>query len=141
MCLFQDYVGLRGIFAVACAVFTLPVFGLLAFTFVPPLVSTIWLGITYSFAAVSLSQSHCFNILIRRIFYHFWVGSYLIVKTMCLGLNLTFLCRIPVEHVAVHSPRGASGHSGNSHGPGHLRTDDWDWGVQSGCWADFGHQV
>ncbi|KAJ0015875.1 hypothetical protein NQD34_014165 [Periophthalmus magnuspinnatus] len=47
-----DYVGLRGVFAVACAVFTLPVFGLLAFTFVPPLVSTIWLGVTYSFAAV-----------------------------------------------------------------------------------------
>lgn len=45
--------GLRGIFAVACAVLTLPVFGLLAFTFVPPLVSTIWLGVTYSFAAVS----------------------------------------------------------------------------------------
>lgn len=37
----------------ACAVLTLPVFGLLAFSFVPPLVSTIWLGITYSFAAVS----------------------------------------------------------------------------------------
>lgn len=48
--------GLRGIFAVACAVLTLPVFGLLAFTFVPPLVSTIWLGVTYSFAAVSLDQ-------------------------------------------------------------------------------------
>lgn len=54
MCVFQDYVGLRGVFAVACAVLTLPVFGLLAFTFVPPLVSTIWLGITYSFAAVSV---------------------------------------------------------------------------------------
>ncbi|CAB1312266.1 unnamed protein product [Coregonus sp. 'balchen'] len=39
-----DNVGLRGVFAVACAVLTLPVFGLLAFTFVPPLVSTIWLG-------------------------------------------------------------------------------------------------
>lgn len=49
----QDNVGLRGVFAVACAVLTLPVFGLLAFTFVPPLVSTIWLGVTYSFAAVS----------------------------------------------------------------------------------------
>lgn len=49
----QDYVGLRGVFAVGCAVLTLPVFALLAFTFVPPLVATIWLGITYSFAAVS----------------------------------------------------------------------------------------
>lgn len=52
---FQDNVGLRGIFAGACAILTLPVFGLLAFTYVPPLVSTIWLGITYSFAAVSSS--------------------------------------------------------------------------------------
>ncbi|XP_005935597.1 major facilitator superfamily domain-containing protein 1 [Haplochromis burtoni] len=49
-----DYVGLRGVFALASAVFTLPVFGLLAFTFVPPLVSTIWLGVTYSFAAASM---------------------------------------------------------------------------------------
>lgn len=54
--MFQDYVGLRGIFAVVCAVLTLPVFGLLAFTFVPPLVSTIWLGVTYSFAAVCMDQ-------------------------------------------------------------------------------------
>ncbi|KAM6951155.1 lysosomal dipeptide transporter MFSD1 [Aplochiton taeniatus] len=52
-----DYVGLRGVFAVACAVLTLPVFGLLAFTFVPPLVSTIWLGVTYSFAASSMWPS------------------------------------------------------------------------------------
>lgn len=55
--LYQDYIGLRGVFAVGCAALTLPVFALLAFTFVPPLVSTIWLGITYSFAAVS-SQPH-----------------------------------------------------------------------------------
>ncbi|XP_041086102.1 major facilitator superfamily domain-containing protein 1 isoform X3 [Polyodon spathula] len=46
-----DSVGLRGVFAVGCAVLTLPVFALLAFTFVPPLVSTLWLGVTYSFAA------------------------------------------------------------------------------------------
>ncbi|XP_069066675.1 lysosomal dipeptide transporter MFSD1-like isoform X2 [Pleurodeles waltl] len=52
-----DHVGLRGIFAVLCAVMTLPVFALLAFTFVPPLVSTIWLGITYSFAAASMWPS------------------------------------------------------------------------------------
>lgn len=52
-----DYVGLRGVFAVLCAVLTLPVFGLLAFTFVPPLISTIWLGITYSFAAASMWPS------------------------------------------------------------------------------------
>ncbi|XP_023674954.1 lysosomal dipeptide transporter MFSD1 [Paramormyrops kingsleyae] len=52
-----DYVGLRGVFAVGCAVLTLPVFALLAFTFVPPLVSTIWLGVTYSFAAASMWPS------------------------------------------------------------------------------------
>ncbi|KAJ7305779.1 hypothetical protein JRQ81_010145 [Phrynocephalus forsythii] len=52
-----DYVGLRGLFAVGCAVLTLPAFALLAFTFVPPLVSTIWLGITYSFAAASMWPS------------------------------------------------------------------------------------
>lgn len=52
-----DYVGLRGVFALLCAVLTLPVFGLLAFTFVPPLISTIWLGITYSFAAASMWPS------------------------------------------------------------------------------------
>ncbi|XP_068162257.1 lysosomal dipeptide transporter MFSD1-like [Antennarius striatus] len=52
-----DYVGLRGIFAVSCAVLTLPAFGLLAFTYVPPLISTAWLGITYSFACVSMWAS------------------------------------------------------------------------------------
>ncbi|XP_066833980.1 major facilitator superfamily domain-containing protein 1-like [Anser cygnoides] len=52
-----DHVGLRGIFAVSCAALTLPVFTLLAFTSVPPLVSTTWLGITYSFAAASMWSS------------------------------------------------------------------------------------
>lgn len=49
--------GLRGVFALACAVLTLPVFGLLAFTFVAPLVCTVWLGVTYSFAASSMWPS------------------------------------------------------------------------------------
>lgn len=43
---------------VICCVLTLPVFGLLAFTYVPPLVSTIWLGVSYSAFAVSLSSLH-----------------------------------------------------------------------------------
>uniref|UniRef100_A0A8C5QZE5 Lysosomal dipeptide transporter MFSD1 n=1 Tax=Leptobrachium leishanense TaxID=445787 RepID=A0A8C5QZE5_9ANUR len=52
-----DYIGMRGVLALLCAVFTLPVFALLAFTYVPPLVSTIWLGVTYSFAASSMWPS------------------------------------------------------------------------------------
>lgn len=52
--LFQDYVGLRGIFLLASSILTVPVFGLLAFTYVPPLVSTILLGSTYSLFAVSI---------------------------------------------------------------------------------------
>lgn len=51
--LFQDYVGLRAVFFTASSVLTLFVFGLLAFTHVPPLVSTIILGVTYSCAGVS----------------------------------------------------------------------------------------
>jgi hypothetical protein len=51
--IFQDQVGMRGVIALSCAVLTIPVFGLLAFSQVHPLVSTLWLGITYSFAAVS----------------------------------------------------------------------------------------
>ncbi|XP_063962507.1 major facilitator superfamily domain-containing protein 1-like isoform X1 [Lytechinus pictus] len=52
-----DKFGMRGILALTCAIGTLPVFGLLAFTTVFPLVSTLWLGITYSFAAASLWPS------------------------------------------------------------------------------------
>ncbi|XP_063286681.1 major facilitator superfamily domain-containing protein 1-like [Pelobates fuscus] len=49
-----DFVGMRGVTAFLCAVLTLPVFALLGFTFVPPLVSTLWLGVTYSFFAASV---------------------------------------------------------------------------------------
>ena len=54
----QDVFGRRGILAISCAVLTIPVFGLLAFTEVHPLVSTLWLGVTYSVAAVSVE--YCF---------------------------------------------------------------------------------
>ena len=50
----QDVFGRRGLLAISCAILTIPVFGLLAFTEVYPLVSTLWLGITYSVAAVSI---------------------------------------------------------------------------------------
>ncbi|XP_038059082.1 major facilitator superfamily domain-containing protein 1-like [Patiria miniata] len=52
-----DIVGMRGVLALSCSIATLPVFGLLAFTSVYPLVSTLWLGFTYSFAAASLWPS------------------------------------------------------------------------------------
>ncbi|XP_077980946.1 lysosomal dipeptide transporter MFSD1-like isoform X1 [Glandiceps talaboti] len=52
-----DYFGMRGILAFVCAILTIPVFGLLAFTHVHPLVSTIWLGVMYSIAAASMWPS------------------------------------------------------------------------------------
>lgn len=58
--LLQDYFGMRGKLATACSVLTIPVFGILSFTkSVPPLVTMIWLGCTYSVAAVSFA-SHPF---------------------------------------------------------------------------------
>lgn len=52
-----DIIGKRGILALFCALLTIPVFGILAFTYVFPLVATLWLGITYSFAAASMWPS------------------------------------------------------------------------------------
>ncbi|BFY99342.1 hypothetical protein BsWGS_02382 [Bradybaena similaris] len=52
-----DVFGMRGYLAMATAVLTIPVFCLLAFTYVYPLVSTLWLGVTYSFAAASMWPS------------------------------------------------------------------------------------
>jgi len=52
-----DYVGFRGVLCSACALLTIPVFGILAFTEVPPLVATLWLGVTYSIAAASMWPS------------------------------------------------------------------------------------
>ncbi|CAC5422770.1 unnamed protein product [Mytilus coruscus] len=53
----QDVIGMRGVLALTCALLTIPVFGILAFTYVYPLVATLWLGITYSFAAASMWPS------------------------------------------------------------------------------------
>ncbi|XP_052070233.1 major facilitator superfamily domain-containing protein 1-like isoform X1 [Mytilus californianus] len=52
-----DVIGMRGVLALTCALLTIPVFGILAFTYVYPLVATLWLGITYSFAAASMWPS------------------------------------------------------------------------------------
>ncbi|KAK3761409.1 hypothetical protein RRG08_024276 [Elysia crispata] len=52
-----DIIGKRGYLALLTAVLTIPVFGLLAFSYVYPLVATVWLGLTYSFAAASMWPS------------------------------------------------------------------------------------
>ncbi|KAL3867696.1 hypothetical protein ACJMK2_040566 [Sinanodonta woodiana] len=52
-----DVIGKRGILALSCALLTIPVFGLLAFTYWYPLIATLWLGVTYSFAAASMWPS------------------------------------------------------------------------------------
>lgn len=59
LCSFQDFVGLRGVILLACTILTLPVSAILAFTNVSPLISTIWLGLAYSFVAVSLDPFEC----------------------------------------------------------------------------------
>ncbi|XP_041359016.1 major facilitator superfamily domain-containing protein 1-like isoform X2 [Gigantopelta aegis] len=51
---FIDIVGKRGYLASFCALMTIPVFGILAFSNVYPAVATVWLGITYSVAAASM---------------------------------------------------------------------------------------
>ena len=55
--MFQDIIGKRGYLALSCSLATIPVFGILAFTHVYPVVATLWLGITYSFAAVSIGKN------------------------------------------------------------------------------------
>ncbi|CAL1531406.1 unnamed protein product [Lymnaea stagnalis] len=52
-----DVFGKRGYIAMSTAVLTIPVFGLLAFSYVHPLICTLWLGVTYSFAAASMWPS------------------------------------------------------------------------------------
>ncbi|CAH1785915.1 unnamed protein product [Owenia fusiformis] len=52
-----DKFGKRGYLAIVCALASIPVFGILAFTTVYPLVATLWFGITYSLAAASLWPS------------------------------------------------------------------------------------
>ena len=57
---------MRGALATGCSVLTIPVFGILSFTNnVNPLIAMLWLGFTYSVAAVSpqyvfYSSSTCF---------------------------------------------------------------------------------
>lgn len=53
LCCFQDFVGLRGIILLICAILMLPVLTVLAFTNVPPLICTISMGIINAFVVVS----------------------------------------------------------------------------------------
>jgi hypothetical protein len=53
----QDRIGRRGILAFLCAILSVPVFGLLAFTCVYPLIPILWFGATYSVAASTLWPS------------------------------------------------------------------------------------
>ena len=48
--------GYRGLLASGCAAMTIPVFAILSFTSVHPVVGTLLLGATYSAAAVSNSK-------------------------------------------------------------------------------------
>ena len=48
--------GYRGILATTCAIFSIPVFIILAFTSWNPLIGTLLLGATYSAAAVSIPE-------------------------------------------------------------------------------------
>ncbi|CAH2307674.1 major facilitator superfamily domain-containing 1-like isoform X3, partial [Pelobates cultripes] len=117
-----DYVGMRGVLAVLCAVLTLPVFALLAFTFVPPLVSTLWLGVTYSFAAVTYID----------------VSVVLALFSVDVTLNshikqLLHLFCFTGKYVAFNTPRGPTSYPGNGHGARHLCTNDWNWSVKPDC--------
>ncbi|XP_068102846.1 lysosomal dipeptide transporter MFSD1-like [Hyperolius riggenbachi] len=87
-----DYVGMRGILSVLCAVLTLPVFALLAFTFVPPLVSTLWLGVTYSFAAVSMWPS--IPLLVPQATLGTAIGLATSVQMLGIGLSNLVVGRI-----------------------------------------------
>jgi MFS family permease len=55
--LLVDRIGRRGILAFLCAILSVPVFGLLAFTCVYPLIPILWFGATYSVAASTLWPS------------------------------------------------------------------------------------
>uniref|UniRef100_A0A1I8JNB9 MFS domain-containing protein n=1 Tax=Macrostomum lignano TaxID=282301 RepID=A0A1I8JNB9_9PLAT len=63
---------------------TIPVFGLLAFTTVYPLVSTLWLGVTYSFAAASM-----------------WPSLPLVVPRATLGTALGFSTSVQMIGIGV----------------------------------------
>ena len=88
----QDVIGKRGYLALACSLLTVPVFGLLAFTHVHPLVSTLWLGFTYSFAAVR--QILIYRLLIYRLWNSFEFRTQVDLSCLtdhCLGGKLWYL--------------------------------------------------
>lgn len=66
----------------------------------------------------------------------------LLCKWSAIQLHYIGACLcIPGEYVAVYSPGGASGNSGNRHGSGNFHTDGGNRHIQPGCGTDFGHKV
>ena len=119
-----DYVGYRGFLCSACALLTIPVFGILAFTNVPPLVATLWLGVTYSIAGER--ENRCRPM--RGAPY-----NYRMSKKLELNISIHFLSG---QHVAIDPVGGPTCLHRNCHGNCHLNSDDWDRSFKSSYWVD-----
>lgn len=52
-----------------------------------------------------------------------------------------YVCCFSGKHVALYSPGGPSGNSGDSYGSCHLSTDGGNWHIQPCRWPDLGNQV
>ncbi|XP_072026984.1 lysosomal dipeptide transporter MFSD1-like [Amphiura filiformis] len=91
-----DIIGMRGFLALFCSILTIPVFGLLAFTTVHPLVSTLWLGFTYSFAAASLWPS------IPLVVSQATVGTAMGITTSVQMIGIG-ICNLVIGEVVEHS--------------------------------------
>lgn len=82
LCCLQDFVGLRAVILLLCAILMVPVLTFLAFTNIPPLVCTIWMGIVYSFVVVSLDLDFLrISLEMRKIlqiflFYYYYFCNY-----------------------------------------------------------------
>jgi len=81
-----DYLGYRGLLAFVCAIFTIPVYLILAFTTWHPLYGTVLLGLTYSAAATSL-----------------WPSAPLVVNPGVLGTALGLMTSLQMIGIGVCS--------------------------------------
>uniref|UniRef100_A0A8C5R2F7 Lysosomal dipeptide transporter MFSD1 n=1 Tax=Leptobrachium leishanense TaxID=445787 RepID=A0A8C5R2F7_9ANUR len=80
-----DYIGMRGVMVFLCSVLTPPVFALLAFTYVPPLVATLWLGVMYCLAAASMWPS--IPLLVRQATLGMAMGIATSMQMIGIGLS------------------------------------------------------